>query len=222
MAKLKQTLSFLGLSFGKEMTRYFIGVVAFAGLFALVYLWKGLGFLLIFPSLAFLLYTYWFFTRYGAKRRARLDAYVAEFVELFTYFGVFVNDGFTVYNAIERIVDYASEDMKAHLRRLLEDIDNDKSVAPFVRFAALFEDISIKEVMLSVYRIIDDGTNGLYIRQFQRLFGKLSDVRYAMDKERRLSVLDTMAFLPLAGSGIAMLALTLSLVEIMGGMLDVL
>ena len=222
MAKLKQTLSFLGLSFGKEMTRYFIGVVVFAGLFALVYLWKGLGFLLIFPALAFLLYTYWFFTRYGAKRRARLDAYVAEFVELFTYFGVFVNDGFTVYNAIERIIDYASEDMKAHLRRLLEDIDQDKSVAPFVRFAAIFEDISIKEVMLSVYRIIDDGTNGLYIRQFQRLFGKLSDVRYAMEKERRLSTLDTMAFLPLAGSGIAMLALTLSLVEIMGGMLDVL
>ena len=68
--------------------------------------------------------------------------------------------------------------------------------------------------------MVDEGEGGVYIRQFQKLFGRLSDTRHALDSAKRLSRLDTLSFLPLAGSGIAMLALTLSIMDIMGGMMD--
>lgn len=222
MKKLKADWEYLGIKSAKEIPLFALGTMVFLLIGVALYFWKGFGILLAFPGLGLLIYAFYFFSRYGALRKAKLERLNAEFVEIFTYFGVFINDGFTVYNALERVKAYAGEEMGRYIEELLQDIDEDKSVAPFVRFAARFDDVAVKEVLLSVYQMVDEGSGGVYIRQFQRLFGKLSDTRYALDKERRLSRLDTLAFLPLAGAGIAILSLTLSIMEIMGDMLNVL
>ena len=212
----------LGLDPKKEMLFFGLCSLAFVGLGVLLFLFRGFGFLLLFPVLAYGVFTFYFFTRYGSVKRKRIEDLGREFVNVFTFFGIFITDGFTVYNALEAVEPYCSEEFARRLRALLAGIDEDKSVTPFVEFAKGFEDISVKEVMLSVYQMVDEGEGGVYIRQFQKLFGRLSDTRHAMDSAKRLSRLDTLSFLPLAGSGIAMLALTLSIMEIMGGLMDVL
>ncbi len=222
MQKLRKTMNELGLDPRKEAIFFLLGILCFVGLGVAVYLWKGFGFLLLFPAIGLLLFAFWFLSRYGNMRKAKLERMNAEFVELFTYFGVYITDGLTVYNSLEKIKGFASEDMKERLETLLRDIDEDKSVSPFVTFASGFEDVAVKEVLLSVYQMVDEGVGGVYIRQFQRLFGKLSDNRHEMEKQKRLGTLDTLSFLPLAGAGIAMLSLTVSIVEIMGGLLNVL
>ena len=222
MKQLKANLAYLGLDYKKEMLVYGIFLLIFVAVIAGVIYLRGLDYIAIFPTMGLVGFTFYYFTRYGSLRRAKLEALNQEFVQIFTFFGIFITDGFTVYNALERVKEYCSEDFEPKLSGLLRRIDEDKSVEPYVEFAAAFEDISVKEVMLSVYQMVDEGAGGVYIRQFQKLFGRLSDTRHAMASSKRLSRLDTLAFLPLAGSGIAMLALTMSIMEIMGGLMDVL
>ena len=211
-----------GCKVGGEMA-LFTGITAgFLGVGAALFLWKGLSFLLLFPSLGYLGFAAFFFTRYAAALRKRLERLRGEFVSLFTFFAIYINDGFNVYNSLQNILPYASADMKPLLEELLQGIDSDKSVTPFVRFASGFEDIAIKEVMMAAYQMVDEGSGGAYIAQFRHLFGKLSDSRHEKSRKSKLDRLQTLSFLPLAGSGLAMLTLTLCIVEIMGGIMDVL
>lgn len=220
--RMKKTLDELGLKLYKEAILFATGVLACAGLGVGLFFFRGVSFLLLAPAIFLSGFLVFFFSRYGAMRRKRLDRLNREFVDVFTFFGIFVTDGFTVYNALQRVCDYCSEEFRLKLEGLLRGIDEDKSVQPYVDFAASFHDISVKEVMLAIYQMVDEGEGGAYIRQFQKLFGKLSDTRHELDARKRLERLDTLAFLPLAGAGIAMLSLTLCIMEIMGGLMNVL
>ena len=138
---------------------------------------------------------------------------------MFTFFGIYINDGFNVYNALEEIRKYASLRFLPLLEMLLEEIEADKSVKPFVHFASHFKNLQIKEVMVSIYQMVDEGGGGAYIAQFQHLFGKLSDYRHEAETSRKLGALENLSFLPLAGSGVAMVVLLMGIMEIMGGVM---
>ena len=222
MSKISKDMEFLGLTPWKEYLFLFLCEGLFASMGVGLYLWKGVSFLLALPGLLAVAYAFLFFSRYSSMRKKALEERVDEFVQLFTYFGIYVNDGFTVYGALEKIQDYASPFLKKALEKLLEDIDEDKTIKPYMDFSANFEDLSIKEVLLAVYQMVDEGASGVYITQFQHLFGKLSDARHGLEIEKKLDRLDTLSFLPLAGTGLAMLALTLCVLEIMGDYLNVL
>lgn len=211
-----------GCKVSNEMLLFGGITLGFIGVALGFYFWKGTSFLLLFPALGYLGFSAFFFTRYAAALRKRLERLGGEFVNLFTFFAIYVSDGFNVYNALENILPFASPEMHPLLQRLIEDIDSDKSVTPFVSFASEFEDIAIKEVMMAAYQMVDEGGGGAYIAQFRHLFGKLSDARHEKDRKSRLERLQTLSFLPLAGSGLAMLTLTLCIVEIMGGIMNVL
>ena len=219
--KRESILKELGLKPHWEAVKLIVGLALCFGLGFGVYLWRGLNYLLIAPALALVGFLMFFFTRYSSMRRKRLDGLNREFVDIFTFFGIFVTDGFTVYNALERVRDYCGEEFRLRLDGLLRGIDADKSVQPYVDFANGFQNVAVKEVMLAVYEMVDEGEGGAYVTQFQKLFGRLSDTRHMLDAQKRLERLDTLAFLPLAGAGIAMLALTLSIMEIMGSLMDV-
>lgn len=222
MSKLFADMKYLGRDPKKEFLFFGLSVLAFLGIGAAMYWYMGLNFLLLFPALGFVVYAFVFLTRYDALKRKKLEALGDEFITLFTFFGIYITDGFTVYNALEKLLDFAGEELNGLLKKLLHDIDEDKSVAPFVAFASIFEQISIREVMVAVYQMIDEGEGGLYLAQFKRLFARLADTKRSISKSTRLERLDTLSFLPLCGSGLTMLTLTLSILSIMEEMLDVL
>lgn len=191
-----------------------------AGIF--IFLQKGASYLLIFPLVGLVVFTFFFFGRYGSKKSKMMASLSDEFVRLFTFFGIYINDDFNVYNALEEIRQYASPRFDAKLERLLLDIEEDKSVTPFVNFALGFESLQIKEVMVSIYQMVDEGNGGPYINQFQHLFGALSEQRHRSTMEKKLGTLENLGVLPLIGSGIAIMVLTVSIIEIMGGITSVL
>lgn len=202
-----------------EWLLFFLGVLALGGAaFAIIY-FNGLGFLCLLPVLLGVLYVYAFFGRYSLLKRNILKQMGEEFVHLFSFFCIYVTDGFNVYNALEAILPYSSPRLKPLFEGLLKGIDEDKTVAPFLAFAKPFEDIAVTETMISIYQMVDEGAGGPYVRRFEHIFAKLSDDKYAKKRESKLSFLQTLGFLPLAGSGIAMLMLTIGVVETMGGML---
>lgn len=205
-----------------EYALYGAGSLCFFAAGGAIYYFKGVSLFLLLPTVFFLVFTVFFFTRYGSIYRGHLEAMGDEFVRLFTFFGIYINDGFNVYNALEMLRYYASEEFDGHLAKLLTDIEADKTVTPFVDFAAHFDSLQIKEVMVAIYQMVDEGNGGPYIHQFERLFGALSDQRHASFLAKKTGALETLGVLPLIGSGIAIMVLTVSIMEIMGGIANVL
>ena len=221
MNRWKQSLERAGLDPKKELLLGLALILPFIGAFVLVYLTFGSSFYLVLPVIAYFFFLYLHLGRFRKILQKKEEKRTEEFVRLFTFFGVFIQDGFNVYSALKEIESFASEDMKGLIERLLHDVEEDKSVEPYIRFSSEFGDIAIKQVMISIYQMVDEGQGGVFIRQFERLFGRLSEQKHQSDKERWNEHLQTLSFLPLVGSGITMVALSLSLVNIMEGSLNV-
>ena len=222
MKTLKENMLLLGKNFKKEIIFFFVGVIVIALTVIPIYLYRGISFFLAIPLFLLIFYTYFYFNRYSSGVRKIYENRMEEFIRLFTYLGIYIKDGFNVFHALESILSFASPSFRPLLETLLKEIEEDKTVTPFVNFSKNFLDISVKEVMISIYQMIDEGQGGAYIAQFQHLFGKLSDEKHLFLKQKKIDSLNRMSILPLLGSGVTMFMITFSLVEMMGGIMNVL
>ena len=199
-----------------------LGVVASLALSfgALLYLWKRKIVYFFIPLLIAVLAGFYLAIATSKKKSEEEEKLESEFIDFFSYFSIYVQDGFNVYKALEASLPYSKGELKARLQGLLSQIDQDKSLTPYLCFASKFSSIEIREVMLAIYQMVDQGPSGVYLQQFLRLFSNLADQKRDRAQNRYLEKLDTLDFLPLLGGGISMLTLMVALLEIMGGMLN--
>lgn len=144
-----------------------------------------------------------------------------QFVESFTYFSIYISNQYNVYNALSEVAEIAKPQISPLFRKLLESIDEDKSLKPYLDFSSNFRSLEIKQVMLSVYRMVDEGGGDSHIRRFRTLFSKFSEERHKLERDRRKIKLESFSALPLIGSGLTMLTLVAALLQIMGSLYDV-
>ena len=222
MKEIKKQITELGLRFGREIFKFALLSLVFVGLEIGLYFLLGGSYYLLLPLIGWVFFAYLYFGRYARTILKRQQQRMDEFVSLFTFFGIYIEDGFTVFHALGALQEFASDDLKGKIGQLLEDIEQDKSVEPYAQFASFFPDVAVKQVMVSVYQMVEVGQGGLYVAQFNRLFQKLSDQKHVLEKEKRLERLQTLSFLPLAGSAISMITLSLTLLQVMEETMNVL
>lgn len=217
MKTIRKNMATLGLNPTREYTILIVFIALFFAGGAAFAIWKGNYILLTVPAGLSVIFTYAFFARYSWRigRQKRIEE--EEFIRLFTYFQVYLNDGYNIYNALSSIIPFASPTMRMKLERLLQDIDSDKSITPFVEFGNTFDDIQVRQVMLSIYQMVDQGTSESYLQQFRHIFGRLSDQKHALYKQKRIEKVANLSILPLVGSGVSMMMLLAALMEIMEG-----
>ena len=218
--RLKQQMLELGLSPKQEFVILLcvdisLAVIsAFAYIFfkQLLYLAIGVGLLFIFDLL--------FLSRYSRQIMAKNSENLQEFATIFGYFRIFLHNGYSVYSGLKEIINFASDNLKRSLEKLINDIDKDKSVQPFVDFAHQFNEIIIEEMMISIYQLIDDGESSDYLNQFELIFDKFSDLlyqKYLRTKDSRLGLLSSA---PLIGSCFLIIVLTLGIITIIGDLVN--
>ena len=222
MNQLKEKMKMLGKTPSKEFLMFALMALLILATAVPLYLYKGMSFFLAIPLFVLIFFTYVYFIRYSNGVKRIYEDRMEEFIRLFTFLGIYINDGFNVFRALESIQSFASESFLPLLQGLIREIEEDKTVTPFVNFSKHFTDISVKEVMISIYQMVDEGQGGAYIAQFQHLFGKLSDEKHKALKQKQIDGLNRLSILPLIGSGVTMFMITFSLVEIMGDVMNVL
>jgi Flp pilus assembly protein TadB len=209
-----------GLEPKKECLSFFLFVLAIAGFAVYAYLVSHSLIAAFSLALVGIVGGYFLLSRSARILGARHEKDEQEFVRIFAYFSIFVRDGIPVYSALEDTIRYAESDMSKKLRRLLSEIDADKSVAPFVRFASAFPSLEIQQVMISIYKMVDEGGGEAYLRQFTLLFDSLAE-----DKRKSLLLhkeeeMQNLSMLPLLASGLTMGLITIALIVIMGGIVN--
>lgn len=142
-----------------------------------------------------------------------------EFVNLFGFLEVYLSNRIPPYTALQRLIPFASESMGKRINDLIEGIDEDKSVAPYVRFASSFSSFAIKEVMISVYLIGEMGFESEYLAQFHLLFASFSEQEKRDQMDKKGKRLGNLQFFPLVGSALTMLMVTVGIMGAIGGII---
>lgn len=220
MQKLKNKMLILGLSPKKEIAKLILIDSVLLILSVLAYfLSKEFTYsMMILVTVCLLSVLY--FTRYGTKIDQQKALDLQEFTNLFSYFKIYIHNGFSVYSALKEIEQFANESLKKQLKTLIEEIDLDKSIEPFIRFAKNFDEVIVEEMMLTIYQMIDDGVNSDHLLQFEMIYDKFSDLMYQKNLKRKDSKLGTLSSSSLIATCYLMIVLTVGIISVIGELIN--
>ena len=222
MKRLNELLDFIGANKKIELIKALVlnvgilAIVAIATIFLKQIMIAFVGIILI------LMANYILFNTYLSKKKEILTERESEFISIIGYFQFFISNGFNVYQSFQSLIPYSSIWMEEQIQSLITQIDNDKSVKPFINFANKFTNKIASNVILSIYQMVDEGENNIHLLHFQSLFEELkrNQQKDLIDgKDRSMSSLSS---LPLIGAGAITVLLTFGIIFLMGEMINVL
>ena len=217
----KQTIEFVGLSYKKEMFKIALvnAIFIFGSLIGFI-LTKNITI----PMVAIVilgLVDFFLLTRYNDKKKIILKKRENELIAIISYFEVYIQNNNNVYQSFNQLIPYCSDWMKEKIETLLKQIDEDKTVQPFVDFANNFQSLSTHGLMLSIYQMVDQGENSEQLLQFNVIYDELAKNRNKEIIDSKEKSLANMSTFPLVGAGLITITLTISILSILGELIYV-
>lgn len=217
----KETIEFCGKNYKKVIQNLILINFILIVFAVILYFLISNKIIAISPLGVAILYDFFIFTNFNSQKEKMIRERDEEFIQIISYFEIFINNNLNVYQCFRNISLYCSNWMKNQITTMLDEIDKDKTVKPFVNFARKFKAPIVENVMLSIYQMVDLGETNEQLNQFSIFFSQLSK-NHQKDlidkKERSLSSLGTY---PLAGTGITTLVITMSILMLMGDIINV-
>ena len=217
----RQTIEFVGLSYKKELIKVtLINLISLIG-GAVAFLFTKNIVVPIVAAIVLGLMDFFLLTRYGDKKRAIIKNRENELIAIISYFEVYIQNNNNVYQSFNQLIPYCSDWMKEKIEELLKQIDEDKTVQPFIDFAHNFQSLSIHSLMLSIYQMVDQGENSEQLIQFNVIFDELAKNRSKEIIDNKEKSLANMSTFPLVGAGLITITLTISILSILGDLIYV-
>ena len=217
----KKKMDFIRLNHKRELTKILISnFVVILGAVALVYFTRMFMLALV-GLVAIGGVNYAFYFIYENKKAAMLKNRANEFVYIVSYFRNFIENKNNVYQSFNKLLPYCSEWMKENVEIMLRAIDVDKSLKPFTDFADKFDFPIARNAMISIYQMVEEGEGAEHINQFTILFEQMNQRLNDEEKERKSKSFDIINFFPIIGAGLVTVALTFSMLSVVGDMINV-
>ena len=217
----KDRIISLGLSYQKEILILIIINILVLGIGAGAYLYFSHWLTFLVMGIVLIGANFLYLSRYGSLEKQREKDHVDELISLLSYLEIFISNGNNVYTSFKMLIPYCSTFMEDAINSLLNQIDADKSVGPFITFAAKFHNRVIESLMLSIYQMVDNGENSGQFSEFNILFSNIAKEHEAdliEEKKRKLNSLDSW---PLIGSGAITIVLAIAILNIIGDYINV-
>ncbi len=215
-AKAKDSFEKAGLNLKKEIINYSLTLVLLAALGIALYLLLGnvLTLIAVIPFIVVL--TIVFLDKPKKILKKKRESLKDEFVRLLSFFRLFLNNGKSVYGALEETRTYAKGDMMVLFDKLISGIDADKTITPYLEFASAFDSMEIRQVMISAYELSLDGGKERFLH-FDSIFSRISEEKRNESYDKLKGRLANLNFLPLVGSAFSMALVVVAIVVLMGG-----
>ena len=220
MKSFKKQIEELNLSYKKEMLRLCLingFIIASTLVINIQYFQIYIAIISIFAVMIFNLY---YFRRYSVIKIKRQEIKKLEFVSMLSYFRIFLNNGYNIYRAFEECKQYVSNAFREDIDNFLKEVDNDKSIQPYISFAHQFNSPLFEQVMMSIYQMVDMGIDNNYLYQFNTLLTRLRKEILDEKLNAQLSKVDTTSMFPLIGAGIIMIILAFGIILIVGDLIS--
>ena len=220
MNKLKTKIELAGLSFKKELTTFLILNLSIIALGVLIFLFFRNPIYLGFVLFILVMLDYFFLSRYSGILKIQNDQLINEFISLLPFFKTYLKNDYSIYQALKELIAFSSDTLQERLKKLIESIDEDKSITPFISYAKTFNSSNIEQLMISIYQMIDEGNDSPYLIQFESIFTKLRNDMYQSILEKRNKDLSNMTIFPLVGSALLIVMISFGVMEVIGGMIS--
>ena len=217
----KDRIISLGLSYQKEILILILINILVLGIGSGAYLYFSHWLTFLVMGIVLIGANFLYLSRYGSLEKQREKDHVDELISLLSYLEIFISNGNNVYTSFKMLIPYCSTFMEDAINSLLNQIDADKSVGPFITFAAKFHNRVIESLMLSIYQMVDNGENSGQFSEFNILFSNIAKEHEAAlieEKKRKLNSLDSW---PLIGSGAITIVLAIAILNIIGDYINV-
>ena len=218
----KERIDALGLNYSKEIFTILLLVLFVLGVvFAVIIFLKEIYIAVIAFGIGVTL-IYFYTSRYSAMERQLEKDRINELITLLSYFEIFITNGNNTYTSFKMLLPYASMYLEDAIKSMLNQIDVDKTIGPFINFASKFNNAIIESLMLSIYQMVDNGEDVKELTEFDILFNTIKDKHQTQLIENKKKTLDSLNSLPLFGAGGMTIVLSLSIISIIGDYINVL
>lgn len=216
MKKLKEKINYLNKSYKTEITRLLIidFLICVSFIFLIIYS-KNLLILVYFFGIL-VVFNFFYLTRYQRiinKNNANL---INDFINTFSYFRIYISNNMNAYNAFKEVSKYSSPFIKTKLLVLLDEIDEDKSLKPYMNFAKNFNNKKVEEVMIAIYEMVNEGNSENYLNQFTSVFTSFKARVEKTNQEKRFSKFNLINAMSMGGMMLIMILIMLSIVNMVG------
>ena len=98
-----------------------------------------------------------------------------------------IKNGHILYSALQSSLDYVNEVLVNDINTLISEIELDTSLQPFLNFMDNFEDDTIKQMIILLYKTQDSGVIDDVIESVNECMVNLQDnaINYYIDKEEK-------------------------------------
>ena len=221
MNKLQNDIEFLGLNYKKEMIKILLISIGLVAVSVICFIFVSQIYISIMMAVGSVFVIYLILSSYSSKRKVVEQDHINEFVSVISYFETFISNGINVYRSFESILPFSSDWMANELKNLLNDIDHDKTIKPFIAFSTLFNSTLVENIMMSIYQMVDDGENETRLNGFYHSFEEMNKINKNEQINAIQKSLDTVNLFPLVGTGIITVMLTFGIITIIGEMINV-
>lgn len=217
----KETIEFVGLSYKKEILKIIIVNALFIiGILLLFFLFDYLIYAIV-AVIGLLAVDYLLISRYKDKKNLMLKKREDELIAIISYFEIYLQNKNNVYQSFNLLIPFCSPWMKDKIETFLREIDKDKTVQPFVNFANNFKQLASHSLMLSIYQMVDQGETTDQLKQFNVIYDELARNRNKEMIEQKERSLVNMSTFPLIGAGLITIMLTISILSLLGDLINV-
>lgn len=217
----KDTIEFIGLSYKKEILKIVLINIASLGGIAILYFVFDYLIYVIVAAIALMAVDYLLLSRYKDKKNLMLKAREDELIAIISYFEIYLQNKNNVYQSFNLLIPFCSPWMKDKIETFLKEIDKDKTVQPFINFANNFKHLASHSLMLSIYQMVEQGESFEQLTQFNVIYDELAKNRNKELIEQKERSLANMSTFPLAGAGLITVTLTISILSLLGDLINV-
>lgn len=155
------------------------------------------------------------FEYWDLKSKFKQKASTAQlsFISFFGYILVFLENKFNLYQAIKTSLEYVDESIKDNVETLIKEIDEDKSVTPYVNFSNNFSSQIIGQICLLLYQLENSGYDAMLLEKFSPLLEKLRSQTIDEYIEHQSSKLDIFGIFPLIATVVITFTLVLGILQ---------
>lgn len=217
----KERMESLGLNYSKELLIIILIPIPFAVGGLLIYYFLHEIYIALIVGFVGIALDYFYISRYSTYEKKLEKEHVDELISLLSYFQVFISNNNNVYTSFKLLLPYCSIYMDGMINSLLNQIDSDKSVGPYITFANKFNNHIVESLMLSIYQMVDNGENTNQLTEFELLFTN-TRMKFQEDLiDSKKKSLETLNSFPLIGAGAITITLSLAIISIIGEYVNV-
>ena len=212
--KWKKRIQDLGLDHRKELLSFIIAYAGTLGVGISITIFMSPTWGILVAGMAVLIVNFYYSYKYQLLEENRQQGRIHAFIDAFNVLKVFLSNGYNVYRSLEETIKYVKPQVREPLMLLVEDIDADKTLTPYIAFARLFKVNIIEQLMVALYQMDIEGGDIRQLEGFEYMFDQFRSEQKRDMTRRYEEQLDSMNTWPLLGAGIIAINLLIGVIGI--------